>query len=329
MECIGQLEGHNGKVTALAVGEDANKNPVLISGGRDKTVIVWDLNLEAAIPVGEENDLQEDSNKTKLGKPLRALKGHSHFISSLTLSDDLKYVASSSWDKSIRLWDLSTYKTKTLFQGHSKDVLSVIFSGANKRMLVSGSMDNSIKVWNATGDVKHTGVEANGWVSCLKNIKVGKETILAAGSWDNKIRFYNDEFVQTRVFQNDYAISSLAASSDGDFLFVAEKNGAIKVWSLAQKEKDAVEAAQQTLNLMSELYDIAYDTKYYSVIAAATQRGLVIRDISSNKDVYDTKEVAPKQSCHCLAWDNSRTHLFAGFNDGIIRVFRFNQFDEE
>jgi guanine nucleotide-binding protein subunit beta-2-like 1 protein len=328
MECIGQLEGHNGRVTALALGEDANKNTILVSGGRDKLVIVWDLNLGAA-GEHEEGDEAAEISKTKLGKPLKALHGHNNFISSISISDDLKHVASSSWDKTIRLWDLATYKTKKLYSGHSKDCLSVVFSGANKRMLVSGSMDNSLRVWNANGELKHTANEASSWVSCLKNIKCGKENLLAAGSWDNKIRFYDDEFLLTRVFTNDYPISSLAASNDGDFLFAAEKNGSIKVWSLGPKEANAVETAQQTLNLGSELYDIAYDTKYYSVIAAATQRGLVIRDISSNKDVYDTKDVAPKQSCHCLTWDQSKTHLFAGFNDGTIRVFKFNQFDEE
>jgi guanine nucleotide-binding protein subunit beta-2-like 1 protein len=150
------------------------------------------------------------------------MKGHSHFISSLSLSNDLKSVASSSWDKTIRLWDLTTSKTKTIFQGHNKDVLSVAFTGTNKRMLVSGSMDNTIKVWNANREVKQTLIESAGWVSCLKSIKVGKDNMLAAGSWDCNVRLYNDEFEQIRVFQNDYAISSMAASNDGEFLFVAE-----------------------------------------------------------------------------------------------------------
>jgi hypothetical protein len=36
---------------------------------------------------------------TKVGKPYRALKGHSHFVSSLAMARDSKHVVSGSWGK--------------------------------------------------------------------------------------------------------------------------------------------------------------------------------------------------------------------------------------
>jgi guanine nucleotide-binding protein subunit beta-2-like 1 protein len=39
--------------------------------------------------------------------PLKRLKGHSHFISDLALTADGHYAFTSSWDKTLRLWDLN------------------------------------------------------------------------------------------------------------------------------------------------------------------------------------------------------------------------------
>ena len=52
---------------------------------------------------------------------------------------------SGSWDKTLRLWDLSTGKTTRRFEDHTKDVLSVAFS-ADNRQIVSAARDKTIKV---------------------------------------------------------------------------------------------------------------------------------------------------------------------------------------
>ena len=45
--------------------------------------------------------------------------------------------------------------TARSFISHDKDVLSVAFS-ADNRQIVSGAMDNSIKLWNTLGVCKYT-----------------------------------------------------------------------------------------------------------------------------------------------------------------------------
>ena len=65
---------------------------MVVTGSRDKSIIVWSL-----VNDGES-----------LGVPKRRLTGHSHFISDLTLSSDGQYCLSGSWDGTLRLWDLNT-----------------------------------------------------------------------------------------------------------------------------------------------------------------------------------------------------------------------------
>ena len=75
-----------------------------------------------------------------MGKPLKSFHGHNHFVSCLALNSDSTKLVSSSWDKTIRLWDIPSAKSDVIFKGHTKDVLSVAFSH-DERLIFSGSMD--------------------------------------------------------------------------------------------------------------------------------------------------------------------------------------------
>merc|ERR1739838_1177630 len=105
---------------------------------------IWDLDQSA--------DTEEEK---EWGLPRKIMTGHSHFISDIDLSQDSRFCLSSSWDGTIRLWNLKTAQTHKTLIGHSKDVLSVAFSPDN-RQIASGSIDKSVKIWNVHGVCKFT-----------------------------------------------------------------------------------------------------------------------------------------------------------------------------
>jgi guanine nucleotide-binding protein subunit beta-2-like 1 protein len=145
------------KIGEEEVGKDQYQE-FLLSGSRDQTLIIWKLNTKS------END--EDS---EWGIPHRVLTGHSHFVSDLDISQDSRYCLSSSWDGTIRLWNLKTASTRKTLIGHAKDVLTVAFSPDN-RQIASGSIDKTVKLWNIQGVCKFT-VDQNphtDWVSCVR-----------------------------------------------------------------------------------------------------------------------------------------------------------------
>ena len=60
-------------------------------------------------------------------------------------------MASGSWDKSIRIWDLESRNQIKELKGHSYSVNSASFSPDGKT-LASGSSDKTIKIWNLESD---------------------------------------------------------------------------------------------------------------------------------------------------------------------------------
>ena len=121
---MGYLKGHNDWVTSIVVGhpqKEGEDSPILVSGSRDKSLIVWNV----------YNEVYDDEVK-ECGVPHKSLRGHNHFVSDVALSQDNLFMISSSWDKTLRLWDLRTCKATRHFVGHTKEIYTVAFSPDNR-----------------------------------------------------------------------------------------------------------------------------------------------------------------------------------------------------
>lgn len=105
------------------------------------------------------------------------------------ISSDGAYALSASWDKTLRLWELSTGMTTRRFVGHENDVLSVSFS-ADNRQIVSGSRDRTIKLWNTLGDCKFTITDKGHteWVSCVRFSPNPLNPVIVSAGWDKYVK---------------------------------------------------------------------------------------------------------------------------------------------
>ena len=158
------VENHADWVLGCAVTADGK---YLVTAGRDKTAKVWDLKTKEAVvtfpehqnigygvavkadgsagfSVGADKQLRTWKPSGE-GKQVKAAGGHGDDVFKIVAGPKDAMLATSSADKTVRLWDANLTPGKTL-AGLTDYVYAVAFS-ADGTLVAGGSYDGSVAVW--------------------------------------------------------------------------------------------------------------------------------------------------------------------------------------
>jgi WD40 repeat protein len=100
---------------------------VLATGSYDHLIRLWD----------------PSNGKEKLP----ALTGHTQGVRRVRFSPDGKTLASTGWDRTVRLWDVEKHALLRTCQGHEDHVMAIDWA-PDGTWLASGARDGTIRIWD-------------------------------------------------------------------------------------------------------------------------------------------------------------------------------------
>lgn len=243
------------------------------------------ISISVAFGQASGNKLQETVVQT----------GHSDIITSVAFSPDGKYVASSSKDQSIKIWEVSTGLELRTFYGHQNTVRKVVFSPDGHTLASAGTGDGTVRLWKVESgevwkilkgktewprsDIDTADFESVTDVAFSPNGKIiASCNYKAIKLWDAE----TGELLKTFVNHSDW-IYSLVFSSDGKQIASAGRDKEIRISDTSTGQVSKIlddQAVNREGYRVSSLEFSPDDTR---IVSADYQGKIKIWDIKSGR----------------------------------------------
>ncbi|MGB3207244.1 MAG: hypothetical protein WBB28_19845 [Crinalium sp.] len=243
---------------------------------------------------------------------INTILGHSDWVRSLAISFDGKILISGSFDKDIKIWDLSTGELINTLSGHTKAVFCVAIS-LDGKILASGSWDETIKLWEMdSGKLITTLTGHSGSVRSLTISQDGQTLI--SGSFDKTIKLWDlstGELITT-ITDNINPISAIALTPDNQIASSGE-DGIIRLW-----EPQTGKCSSILTGNLSSVESLAISPDAY--IAAGSVNGIInLWQLRTGVLINSFKGHSGQVTSGVFSFDG-QTYI-SGSADGTIKIW--------
>jgi WD40 repeat protein len=170
------------------------------------------------------------------GQQIKLFLGHANCVAALAFSSipgKQGFLASGSFDSTIKLWDVASGTCQQTFTEHQHYVITVAFS-PDCQLLASGSCDGTVKLWDiASGTCQQTFTGHSNWVSSVAFSPDGQ--MLASASLDGTVKLWDLASVtcqKTLLGYNKqvWSVAFVPFPSQPHLLASAGEDAIIRIW---------------------------------------------------------------------------------------------------
>jgi len=184
----------------------------------------------------DDGDTRDEIPECEIRARVRTLEGHSWSVYSVSFSPDGQWIASGSYDNTVKVWSVKSGECVTTLEGHSFAVWSVSFS-PDGTLIASGSFDKTVKVWSVESGECVTTLE--GHSREVRSVSFSPDgQWIASGSIDRTVKVWrvkSGECVTTLEGHSD-GVTSVSFSPGGAFIVSGSGDKTVKVWSVESGE---------------------------------------------------------------------------------------------
>lgn len=271
------LPGHPDGVTALAFSGDGK---LLLSGGADKTLRLWDL-------------AQKKESRTL---------AVSNAVTSVALSPDGRWIAASE-DQIVRIWDTAKFQGRAI-QKHEGGVTRVLFSPDSRTLATSGQ-DGMVYFWEPASAKLFGSMEGHtDGATGMDFAPNGKFLAVAAG--DGSLRLWDLSTRKSQMLGDSSggALRAAAFSPDGKWIALGREAPGVLVWDLAQGRGRLLPARTE-----GATNAVAFSPDSRVLASGAEDGNILLWEAKSGELIQTLATDAP---CRALAFSKKGDLLAAG-----------------
>jgi len=256
------LVGHKNAVNCIDISADGKS---LISGSKDETIRIWNLN---------------DYSLTK------TINGNPSSIKSLKFNNAGDKFLAGFYEGFADFNFPSGKLNKKKKKAHDGFVETACYSSDNQLILTSSWRENTLKVWNAPKFKKQIELDETVWVdnACFNH----SATIILSGGHDNKVKLWNvvtGKMIQSFTAHNDW-VYMVKFSADEKYVYSASLDKTIKIWEV-ETGKNIATLEGHTDGVIT--FDISSSGQY--LVSSGLDKQVIIWDLK-------TKQIVEKFNAH-------------------------------